>query len=82
MLRLLTASALILGVMQTPALAKMDCSKEFRVRVDRMMSQGDTVPTKQMIYTTRFLLKGYDACMKGDTETARDFFEKTTRHGS
>jgi hypothetical protein len=82
MLRILTASALILGVMQTPASAKMDCGKEFRVRVDRMMSQGEAVPTKQMIYSTRFLLRGYDACMKGDMETAREFFDRTTRHGS
>jgi hypothetical protein len=80
MFRKLSAAALALAFLATPALA-MDCEKEFRVRVDHMME----APTAQTIYfikTTRFLLQGYDACMKGDMETATKSFEEamTTTH--
>jgi hypothetical protein len=59
----------------TAAASAMDCEKEFRVRVDRMMAKP-TVPTGDMIEMTRWSLQGYDACMKGDKKTATEFFEK------
>jgi hypothetical protein len=86
MFRTASATVLALGFLALGALAvpahAMDCQKEFRVRVDRMMAKRDIrVPTLDMINTTRFLLQGYDACMSGDMVSAKSYFEKMRRQG-
>ncbi|MDZ4792215.1 MAG: hypothetical protein SGJ17_13580 [Hyphomicrobiales bacterium] len=58
----------------------MDCEKEYRVRLDKMMAKPG-VPSSDVIATTRYMLQGYDACMKGDTKTASEFFEKAGKSG-
>lgn len=71
-----------LGVMACallPAAASaMDCQKEFRIRLDRM-SKAPAMTSADMIETTRWILQGYDACMKGDMKTAREYFDRTAR---
>lgn len=73
MFRKISAAALALAFMAGPAFA-MDCENEFRVRVDRMMEKP-TAKTFYMINTTKFLIQGYDACMKGDIENATKYFK-------
>lgn len=63
---------------------KMDCGKEFRVRVDRMMSEAQrpgSLAEAAMVNRTRYALQGYDACMKGDMKTARQLFERSQTAG-
>ncbi len=82
MLRTLSACALVLTFLGTPAFAAMDCQKEFRVRVDKMMGEPK-IHTRidEMVQSTRFLVQGYDACMKGETDSAHDLFEKAFSMG-
>ena len=75
------AAALASVFLAAPALA-MDCEKEFRVRVDQMAKPEIRIYSKDMVHLTRFALKGYDACMKGDMASARKYFERATRNGS
>lgn len=84
MVRKIYVCAVLVACLATPAFAQsMDCEQEFRVRVDRMMSKPDIrIPTRDMVATTRFVLQGYDACMKGDMTGAKDFFEKAGKSGS
>jgi DNA-binding FadR family transcriptional regulator len=80
MFRTLSASVLAIALLSANAYA-MDCSQEFKVRLDRMMSKT-SVPTVDMVETARFLVQGYDACMKGDQKSAKEFFEKGMKTGS
>lgn len=75
---LLTASALTV-LMAVPAMA-MDCEKEFRVRIDQMMSK-QTISFADKVEITRFTLQGAEACMKGDKAAAQSFFEKAAKMG-
>lgn len=82
MLRTLSACALVLTFAGTPAFAAMDCENEFRVRVDKTMTKTDIrVPINDMVAGTRFLVQGYDSCMKGDMDNAKTFFEKAFSMG-
>ncbi len=58
----------------------MDCQKEFRVRLDKMMTKT-AIASSDVVSSTRFMLQGYDACMKGDTKSAFEFFEKAGKSG-
>lgn len=79
MLTKLSAFTLALALMGAPAFA-MDCEKEFRVRIDRMMSKPDIrVPISDMVASTKFVVEGYDFCMKGDMDKAKTFFEKASK---
>lgn len=62
------------------AASAMDCEKEFRVRVDKMMAKP-AVPNGDLPNGTRWVLQGYDACMKGDSKSALEFFEKANKFG-
>jgi len=69
--------------MGTPAFAAMDCEKEFRVRVDRMMTKPDIrVPISDMVASTRFMVQGYEFCMKGDMDQAKTFFDRASKSSS
>ncbi len=83
MLRTLSACALVLTFIGTPAFAaSMDCKKEFRVRIDGMMAKPEFhTRIDDMIQSTRFLVQGYDACMKGEMDSAKDLFEKAFSMG-
>jgi len=82
MFRKISAATLALAFLSAPALA-MDCEQEFRVRIDRMMAKPDIrVPISDMVSSTRFILQGFDACMKGDMTSAKSFFEQSQRRGS
>lgn len=82
MLRTLSACALVLTFAGTPAFAAMDCKQEFRVRVDNMMAKPEWhTRIDDMVQSTRFLVQGYDACMKGDMDNAESFFEKAFSMG-
>ncbi|NJM34445.1 MAG: hypothetical protein HC850_06735 [Rhodomicrobium sp.] len=80
MFRTLSASALALALLTANASA-MDCSQEFKVRLDKMMAKP-TVPVTDMVNTSRFLVQAYDACMKGDMASAKTFFDKAMKTGS
>ncbi|MDX2264930.1 MAG: hypothetical protein NW215_08155 [Hyphomicrobiales bacterium] len=64
----------------TATASAMDCAKEFRVRLDKMMAKAG-VPSSDAVETTRYMLQGYDACMKGDMKTAMEYFERAGRTG-
>jgi hypothetical protein len=82
MLRTISAFALVLTFAGTPAFAAMDCEHEFRVRVDKMMGKPDIrMPISDMVASTRFLVQGYDSCMKGEMDDAKSFFEKAFSMG-
>lgn len=82
MVRRLSAFALVFSILATPAFA-MDCEQEFRVRIDRMMSKPDIrIPITDMVAQTRFLVQGFDACMKGDMTSAKQFFERASKSGN
>ncbi len=78
-MKTLFVAALALVSLSASASA-MDCEKEFRVRLDKMMAKP-AVPSGDVIVTTRYMLQGYDACMKGDMTSAKDFFERAAKFG-
>ncbi|MDZ4792043.1 MAG: hypothetical protein SGJ17_12680 [Hyphomicrobiales bacterium] len=77
-------AALLVCLSATPSFA-MDCQKEFRVRVDAMMaeaSKSSSLSDAIMVNRTRFALQGYDACMKGDMNAAKDYFAQAGKSGN
>lgn len=75
---MLALTGLAAAMLAGPA-AAMDCGKEFRVRIEKMMSdpsRPQSLSEAVMVDRTRFALQGFDACMKGDMKSARSFFDK------
>lgn len=84
MIRKISACALLVTFLATPAFSQsMDCEQEFRVRVNKMMGKPDIrMPINDMVASTRFMIQGYDACMKGDMTGAKSFFEQAGKYGN
>jgi len=48
-----------------------------------MMGKPDIrMPINDMVASTRFMIQGYDACMKGDMTGAKSFFEQAGKYGN
>ncbi len=80
MIRAIIFAGMVGVALASPSVA-MNCETEFRVRVDQMMSK-QTLSLAEKIEITQFALKGAEACMKGDMNSAKTFFDKAAKMSS